>query len=354
MLFVFPLTTCDQHACTDDHEGSYSSRLYTLLSTPLSERGTSCITFARSPDVTKNQIPSASLQTISRSLSRMSGRYSLRRTPERQRRSREAAAEYSSAGGSANVGMTFRARTMDEEVEPAMGGGGAASNEADSDDDEGAKKGGLEGDYFNVAILLLLYTLQGVPMGLSASVPLILQEKGATFLQQAQFDVVSYPFSMKLLWAPLVDSLYVARFGRRKTWLIPVQLMVRPAVQQRGQASWGSRHVCHLVVSCDEEALPRSSRQPHLPLFASRHGPPSAPYNFIPCHSRHQLTTNVALAPPVRRTAPSLPSLLPSLAPRSLARPALRTRCSFRSARSSSLVGSTSRTCWARARAAAH
>ena len=161
----------------------------------------------------------------------MSGRYSLRRTPERQRRSREAAAEYSSAGGSANVGMTFRARTMDEEVEPAMGGGGAASNEADSDDDEGAKKGGLEGDYFNVAILLLLYTLQGVPMGLSASVPLILQEKGATFLQQAQFDVVSYPFSMKLLWAPLVDSLYVARFGRRKTWLIPVQLMVRPAVQ---------------------------------------------------------------------------------------------------------------------------
>ena len=301
-------------------------------------------------DVTKNQIPSTSLQN-SCSLSRMSGRYSLRRTPERQRRSREAAAEYSSAGGSANVGMTFRARTMDEEVEPAMGGGGAASNEADSDDDEGAKKGGLEGDYFNVAILLLLYTLQGVPMGLSASVPLILQEKGATFLQQAQFDVVSYPFSMKLLWAPLVDSLYVARFGRRKTWLIPVQLMVRPAVQQRGQASWGSRHVCHLVVSCDEEALPRSSRQPHLPLFASRHGPPSAPYNFIPCHSRHQLTTNVALAPPVRRTAPSLPSLLPSLAPRSLARPALRTRCSFRSARSSSLVGNTSRTCWARAAA---
>ena len=209
----------------------------------------------------------------------MSGRYSLRRTPARQRRSREAAAEYSSAGGSANVGMTFRARTMDEEVEPAMGGGGAASNEADSD--EAAKKGGLEGDYFNVAILLLLYTLQGVPMGLSASVPLILQEKGATFLQQAQFDVVSYPFSMKLLWAPLVDSLYVARFGRRKTWLIPVQLMVRTAVHQRGQRR-GGRGMC--VIS-----LFRAMKRVFLTLLPTPSSslcqppwPPSAPYNYIP------------------------------------------------------------------------
>ena len=31
---------------------------------------------------------------------------------------------------------------------------------------------------------------------------------------------------MKILWAPVVDAAYVARFGRRKTWLIPCQLCI--------------------------------------------------------------------------------------------------------------------------------
>lgn len=40
------------------------------------------------------------------------------------------------------------------------------------------------------------------------------------------FSLVSWPFSLKLLWAPLVDSLYSPRFGRRKSWLVPVQLAI--------------------------------------------------------------------------------------------------------------------------------
>eukprot|EP00947_MAST-08B_sp_MAST-8B-sp1_P000383 g383.t1 len=103
---------------------------------------------------------------------------------------------------------------------------------APADDEEAGRKPsrpaddgvGLEGDWANIFVLLLLYTLQGIPMGLASSVPLILQEKGATYMQQAGFDIVSYPFSLKLLWAPLVDSLFVQRFGRRKTWLVPVQI----------------------------------------------------------------------------------------------------------------------------------
>ena len=31
---------------------------------------------------------------------------------------------------------------------------------------------------------------------------------------------------VKLLWAPIVDSIYFKKFGRRKTWLIPVQLLI--------------------------------------------------------------------------------------------------------------------------------
>lgn len=35
-----------------------------------------------------------------------------------------------------------------------------------------------------------------------------------------------WPFSLKLLWAPLVDSLFSHRIGRRKTWLIPTQYLI--------------------------------------------------------------------------------------------------------------------------------
>lgn len=31
---------------------------------------------------------------------------------------------------------------------------------------------------------------------------------------------------MKILWAPIVDSVYVNAFGRRKTWLVPVQILI--------------------------------------------------------------------------------------------------------------------------------
>lgn len=77
-------------------------------------------------------------------------------------------------------------------------------------------------DWPSIVLLLLLYTLQGVPMGLSSSIPFILQEK-VGYADQATFSLVSWPFSLKLLWAPFVDSLYSRRFGRRKSWLIPVQ-----------------------------------------------------------------------------------------------------------------------------------
>jgi MFS transporter, PAT family, solute carrier family 33 (acetyl-CoA transportor), member 1 len=103
-------------------------------------------------------------------------------------------------------------------------------------------------DRWNYALLILLYTLQGIPMGLSASIPFLLQEKikimasataaGASlttasaaattasfYNANAIFALCSWPFSLKLLWAPLVDALYWPRMGRRKSWLIPVQTL---------------------------------------------------------------------------------------------------------------------------------
>lgn len=49
-------------------------------------------------------------------------------------------------------------------------------------------------DAWNIVTLLVLYTLQGIPMGLAASVPLILQTKGVTMKQQALFTFVAWPY----------------------------------------------------------------------------------------------------------------------------------------------------------------
>jgi PAT family acetyl-CoA transporter-like MFS transporter 1 len=115
---------------------------------------------------------------------------------------------------------------------------------------------GEQNDRFNYAILIALYTLQGIPMGLSASIPFLIQQKlkviasaalpavagsaitsGAasassaaaaarlSYNANAIFALCSWPFSLKLLWAPIVDAVYFRSFGRRKSWLVPVQAM---------------------------------------------------------------------------------------------------------------------------------
>jgi PAT family acetyl-CoA transporter-like MFS transporter 1 len=63
-------------------------------------------------------------------------------------------------------------------------------------------------------------------MGLAGAIPFILQEKGVSYADQSMFSLVSWPFSLKLFWAPIIDSVYVEAFGRRKSWLVPSQLMI--------------------------------------------------------------------------------------------------------------------------------
>merc|ERR1719429_78345 len=90
------------------------------------------------------------------------------------------------------------------------------------------QKRGLDGDGVNVLVLLFLYILQGIPLGLAAAIPLILTNRQVSYKEQAGFSFAYWPFSLKLLWAPIVDSLYFSRIGRRKTWLVPVQYLIGP------------------------------------------------------------------------------------------------------------------------------
>jgi len=148
-------------------------------------------------------------------------------------------------------------------MESARGGAAAAAADSSSNASFLEEKEEVQkNDIPNYALLIALYTLQGIPMGLSASIPFLIQQKvklmasaaasaataggaaaagaaaGAAassaaahhpnvakmaYNAQAIFALCSWPFSLKLLWAPIVDAVFSKRFGRRKSWLVPVQ-----------------------------------------------------------------------------------------------------------------------------------
>ncbi len=77
-----------------------------------------------------------------------------------------------------------------------------------------------------IFLLLILYILQGVIIGFISTIPLYLDSRGAQWKEQGTFNFVFYPFSLKLAWAPIIDAICINRFGRRKTWLIPIQYFI--------------------------------------------------------------------------------------------------------------------------------
>lgn len=123
-----------------------------------------------------------------------------------------------------------RQDTMVSEREPLH-----VNMESDSDDGDHhhngsspskERKQNLKKDFNNIALLMFLYFLQGIPLGLTGSLPFILSSRKVSYADQGTFSFAFWPFSLKLLWAPIVDSLYVKKFGRRKSWLIPIQYIL--------------------------------------------------------------------------------------------------------------------------------
>ncbi|KAI8905077.1 acetyl-coenzyme A transporter 1-domain-containing protein [Gorgonomyces haynaldii] len=81
-------------------------------------------------------------------------------------------------------------------------------------------------DMYNVVLLIVLYMLQGVPLGLTfGSVPFLLKSK-LNYADLALFSLSSYPYSLKLFWSPIVDTLFFKSIGRRKSWILPIQLIL--------------------------------------------------------------------------------------------------------------------------------
>lgn len=82
-------------------------------------------------------------------------------------------------------------------------------------------------DYKAFFLLVVLYFLQGIPVGLAfGTVPFLLKSgaRETTFTQLGVFALATYPYSLKIIWSPIVDSIYSKKTGRRRSWIIPVQL----------------------------------------------------------------------------------------------------------------------------------
>ncbi|TVY23902.1 putative membrane protein [Lachnellula hyalina] len=81
-------------------------------------------------------------------------------------------------------------------------------------------------DRRNFGLLVLLYFLQGVPMGLATgSVPFLLKGRNLSYSALGVFSLASYPYSLKLLWSPIVDAIWTPLVGRRKSWIMPIQML---------------------------------------------------------------------------------------------------------------------------------
>ena len=112
-------------------------------------------------------------------------------------------------------------------------GAGSSSNSSKTKKDDGdaqlaanTSEGLTDADKRAMVLLVALYLLQGIPVGLAfGSIPYLLRSK-LSYSQIGIFTLCTYPYSLKLLWSPVVDSCYSPRVGRRKSWIIPVQYTV--------------------------------------------------------------------------------------------------------------------------------
>src|SRR3954463_8010375 len=86
-----------------------------------------------------------------------------------------------------------------------------------------------------VLIVLLLGFYSGLPLALSGSTLLVwMRESGVDLGTIGLFALVGTPYTLKFLWAPLVDALHVPlftrAFGRRRGWLLFSQLLLIVAI----------------------------------------------------------------------------------------------------------------------------
>ncbi|MFT3699136.1 MAG: MFS transporter [Kofleriaceae bacterium] len=74
-------------------------------------------------------------------------------------------------------------------------------------------------------LLGTLYFAQGLPFGFfSIAIPVLLREQGVPLAKIGLVMLLNAPWALKFVWAPYVDRKYIPRIGRRRTWILAMQL----------------------------------------------------------------------------------------------------------------------------------
>lgn len=73
-------------------------------------------------------------------------------------------------------------------------------------------------------LLTSLYFAQGLPFGFFTQfLPVMLRQQGVSLQAIGATYLLALPWSLKFLWAPLVDRYGSERFGKRRSWIVPIQ-----------------------------------------------------------------------------------------------------------------------------------
>ncbi|KAF8313706.1 MFS general substrate transporter [Clavulina sp. PMI_390] len=116
-----------------------------------------------------------------------------------------------------------------------------------ADKRETPSKGLSTRDQQAMALLIVLYFIQGIPIGLAfGSIPFLLKSR-LSYSQIGIFSLSTYPYSLKLFWSPIVDSVYSKSFGRRKSWIVPIQTIIGIFML------WIGKHAESLLASAEKD-----------------------------------------------------------------------------------------------------
>jgi MFS family permease len=81
-----------------------------------------------------------------------------------------------------------------------------------------------------LGILWTLYFVQGLPFGFQATaLPVYLRDAGMSLAGIGLVTALALPWTLKIFWAPLVDRYGSPRFGRRRSWILPLQALLAAA-----------------------------------------------------------------------------------------------------------------------------
>lgn len=86
---------------------------------------------------------------------------------------------------------------------------------------------GVVDRYRRFALLGVLYVVQGLPFGFQTqALGAYLREHDVSLTNIGFATALSTPWLLKIFWAPFVDRHFSARFGRRKSWIVPMQALL--------------------------------------------------------------------------------------------------------------------------------